>query len=112
MSDTLQGSLKLISGKVHVLNDGCWCLVERPQQKIVKEKKQMILTARIGEGYDSYYETSNRNSNVRGGGEGFTLTHLERAERDLMLIGQTISLDLDEALELFAAMKLFFGENK
>lgn len=66
--------------------------------------KQMILTARIG---DDYYYCHEATTST---GEGLTLSYLERNEAKEMKEYTSITLNRKEALELAAAIKLFFGE--
>jgi hypothetical protein len=65
----------------------------------------MILTARIGVDYDYYYEATHHT------GSGLTLSYLERNKAEEMKAVQSITLNREQALELAAAIKLFFGEN-
>jgi hypothetical protein len=67
--------------------------------------KQIILTARIGDDCDYCYEATTYT------GSGLTLSYLERNETIEMREVKSITLNREEALELAAAIKLFFGEN-
>lgn len=67
----------------------------------------MILTARIGDDYYYCHEATNYNAST---GEGLTLSYLERNEAKEMKEYTSITLNRKEALELAAAIKLFFGE--